>query len=284
MTRAPSPLRGKSRARRLLRIYAAFLRGFLRELFDARLEHYAASLSWSSLFAIVPLSALLIAVFTSLPLFQRLRAAAERLIADNLPVSDPAVIMDHLDRFVANAHQLGWVGGAWMLLALYLFVRTYDYIVQDIAHAPERSVPRAVGLYSLLVLAKLTLAAAAFSLQARLGQWLGQGALAAVSRQGLSVALIWAIFWLFYQFSPNRRIAPASAATSAFIAAIVWEAARYLFVLYVGWGGAYRTIYGSVTTVIFFLLWLYVSWAIFIYGLRFCVLLNRRDGTRAPPA
>ena len=271
----------RGRTRRLLRIYAVFLRGFLRELFDARLEHYAASLSWSTIFSLVPLTALLIGLFTTLPAFERLLTAAKQLIHENLPVTDPQVVIGHIDRFVANAHQLGWIGAAWMLIALYLFVRTYDFIVQDIAGAKERAIPRAIGLYSLLVLAKLVLAAGAFALQARLSQWLGAGRAEWLAHLLVSFALIWAIFWLFYQFSPNRRIAPATAATSAFIAAVVWEISRRLFLLYIGFSPTYQTIYGSVTTLIVVLLWIYISWAIFIYGLKFCILLQRGDPPRA---
>ncbi len=62
-----SRLRRQVRLRRLLRLYGAFLRDFLRALFQPRLEHYAASLSFSTLFSIVPLTAIMIAIFTALP-------------------------------------------------------------------------------------------------------------------------------------------------------------------------------------------------------------------------
>ncbi len=260
-----------------MRLHGAWLRGFARDLFDARLEHYAASLSWSTLFSIVPLLALAIAVLASLPLFEQLRAAAFHLLRDNLPLSDAALVLEHIDRFVANARELGWIGAAWMLLALYLFVRTYDYIVQDIAAAPERSMPRALALYSLLVLAKLALAAFVYAAQAQAAALLGDTPFSRFVQALLAFLLIWAIFWLFYQFSPNRPVAPSAAATSAFIAALAWEVCRRLFVLYIAVSPTYRTIYGSITTLIVFLLWIYVSWAIFIHGLKFCILLERGE-------
>ena len=262
--------------RRIIREYWVFLRDFFRDLFDARLEHYAASLSWSTLFAIVPLLAIMIAVFASMPAFERLRAALERLMRDNLPISDPGRIMGYIDHYIANAGQLGWIGAAYVLIATVLFVRTYDYIVNDICAARPRGALGAARVYGLLALGIPLLAAAAYGLNGWLGDMLTGAGLRVWEWLGgiIPFLLIWAVFWLLYQATPNRPIAPAAAATSAFIAAAVWAASKWLFVIYVAHNRTYSSIYGSVAAVMFFLLWIHLSWAIFIHGLKFCVLLD----------
>ncbi len=259
-----------------MREYWVFLRDFVRDLFDARLEHYAASLSWSTLFAIVPFMAIMIAIFTSLPVFTRLRAALERLMTDNLPISDPARIMGAIDGYIANAGQLGWIGAVYVLFAAVLFVRTYDYIVNDICRTHRRGALSMLRAYGPLALILPALAAAAYWLNAALGDlfaswgWHVWGWLGGV----IPFLLIWAIFFLLYQITPNRPIAPAAAAASAFIAAAVWSLSKWLFVIYVAHNRTYATIYGSVAAVMFFLLWIHLSWAIFIHGLKFCALLD----------
>ena len=267
--------RRKARIRRIARLYGAFLRDFLRALFEPKLEHYAASLSFSTLFSIVPLLAILISIFTALPEFERLREALEHFLRANLPLTDPALVVDAIDRFVANTGKLGLLGVGWMMLAAYMFSRTLDYIVQDVCHAPPRSVWKALLTYAALALSVPVLAALAYGAQAQMALWLGALPGIAFLQWGMSLMLSWALFWLFYQFAPNRRIAPSAAAISSFIVALIWMISRDLFLLYAAWAPTYATIYGVIATVILFLWWIYISWAILVHGLRFCILLQR---------
>ena len=267
----------RARLRRIMRLYGAFLRDFLRALFEPKLEHYAASLSFSTLFSIVPLLAILISVFTALPAFERLRDALEHFLRANLPLTDPALVMDTIDRFVANTGKLGLLGVGWMMLAAYFFSRTLDYIVQDVCHAPQRNVVRALMTYAGLALLVPVLAALAYGVQDRLAALLTGLPGLRLLQWGMSLMLSWAIFWLFYQFAPNRRISPSAAAISSFIVALIWLISRDLFLLYAAWAPTYATIYGVIATVILFLWWIYISWAILVHGLRFCILLQRDE-------
>jgi len=264
-------------ARRLIRHYQLFLRDLLRDLFDAKVGRYAASLSWSTLFALVPMLAIAAAIFSRMPAFARMKMAFERLMEDNLPVSDPAWVMGRIEAYTANAGQLGWIGAAYALIAAVLFVRTYDYIVNDICEAPRRSALSALRAYGGLALAIPLLSAVSY--------WLGGVTDAALAARGwplrdftggsISFLRIWAIVFLLYQFTPNRKMSPAAAVSSAFIATAVWWASKYLFVLYVAHNRTYATIYGSVAAVLFFLLWIHISWVIHLHGLKFCTLLER---------
>jgi len=49
-----------------------------------------------------------------------------------------------------------------------------------------------------------------------------------------------------------------------------------IFVYYVTFNKTYTTLYGSFSTIMFFLIWIYLSWIIFLYGVKFCYYLNRR--------
>ncbi len=282
MTRGDIHLRMTSESRkprllRILRLYSRFVRDFLSALFDPRLEHYAASLSFSTLFATVPLLAIMASVFTALPAFERLRDVVERLLRSNLPLTDPALIMNTIDRFVANTDKLGLLGVGWMGLAAYFFSRTLDYIVQDVAHAPTRSVAGALFTYAMLSLSVPPLAAAAYAAQGWLSGMVGHLPGAWLLQWSISLLLVWAIFWLFYQFAPNRRIEPGAAAMSSFIVALIWTLLRDAFLWYAAHATTYMTIYGVVASLMLFLWWIYISWAVLIYGLRFCILLHGKQ-------
>ncbi len=203
-----------------------------------------------------------------------MRAALEQFLRANLPVGDPALIMDYIDRFVANTGQLGLLGVGWMALAAYFFSRTLDYIVQDVCEAPQRPAHRALLTYAALALSVPLLAMLTYTVQGYLAALLGHMPGYRLVSWGMSLLLSWSIFWLFYQFAPNRRVARDAAAISSFIVALIWVISRDLFLYYATHMPTYATIYGVIATLILFLWWIYISWAILIHGLKFCMLLQ----------
>ncbi len=266
--------------RRLLRSWWAFLAGFVRGLFDARLEHYAASLAWSTLFALVPLIVVMTAVVSGLPVFAQFRAGLEQLAYESLVPDRAEMVRVWIDRFVANARALGWLGTVYVALAVVLFFRTYDWIVNDICEAPARSWLEILRDYTLIMLTVPVFAAMAYWLSDRLESAL-TGRHVPVFLQPLRVLpwfVVWGLFWLLYRFSPNRPVDRLAALSSAFIAAMVWNISRWLFLLYVAQARTTASIYGSVAAMLFFLLWIHFSWLIFVYGLKFCHMLQEGEG------
>ncbi|MCF6207381.1 MAG: YihY/virulence factor BrkB family protein, partial [Sulfurovum sp.] len=82
-------------------------------------------------------------------------------------------------------------------------------------------------------------------------------------------------FYITYPLSAWIRIKMRASLTSSFIASLIWYLSKSGFVFYVTHNKTYTSVYGSISTVLFFLLWIYISWAIFLHGLRFCYLLHK---------
>jgi len=77
----------------ILKNYYIFLRDFLGDLFDDKIGHYASSLSWSTLFSIIPLLVILLWVFTTLPIFNSVHSQIETLIFANIMPTDSKEVM-----------------------------------------------------------------------------------------------------------------------------------------------------------------------------------------------
>jgi membrane protein len=78
----------------------------------------------------------------------------------------------------------------------------------------------------------------------------------------VSGSLLSAIYWLVpYQRLPWRDLLPG-----ILVAAISLEIAKQLFVVYVGNLSRYDAIYGSVSSIIVLLVWLYFSARMILYG------------------
>ncbi|WP_456393564.1 YihY family inner membrane protein [Nitratifractor sp.] len=263
----------------LLREYYLFVKDFFKELFDSRLGFYAASMSWSTLFFIIPFMVILLVLFTHMPLFDTAYGRLHDLIAKNLVSSDSTTIMAHIDRFVANADRLGYIGIGYVAIAAILFFKDYDYIVNDIYETPNRSILGAFRTYFFLLLFLPLMLGGSFWLSAKIQSYMEAMGIAGTLHIYLlfPYLIIWLLFYIAYQFSPRGRVSPGAAAASSFIASLIWYLAKSGFVFYITYNKTYTSIYGGLSTLLFFFLWIYISWAIFLHGLRFCYLLDREE-------
>ena len=263
----------------LLRNYYIFLRDFLKDLFDDKIGHYASSLSWSTLFAIIPLMAIMLWVFTMLPIFDSVYSKIEKLIFTNLMPTDSKEVMEYINSFIANSDKLGTIGIVYILFAVFMFFKNYDYIVNDIFSTPTRNIWSAIKTYTLLLLAIPLMLGSSFYLSSIIQGYLDQNSITSTIHifYFLPFVVIWAMFYITYQLSANTKISIQAASISSFIASLVWYLSKSAFIFYVLHNKTYTSIYGSISTLLFFFLWIYISWAIFLHGLKFCDLLDKDE-------
>jgi membrane protein len=263
----------------LVKNYYLFIRDFFADLFDDKLGHYASSLSWSTLFALIPLLAIFMAIFTQLPLFDTIYHEIEELFSTNLMPIDSEVVMEYINTFIANSDKLGFVGALYILIATVMFFKNYDYIVNDIFHLPSRTIIHALKTYLFLLITLPLLMTSSFLLSSYLQGYLDQSSITDSIHLYSIVPylMIWMVFYVAYQLSPNTSIKLSASLISSFITSLVWYLSKMGFILYVLHNKTYTSIYGSISTLLFFFLWIYISWAIFIHGLKFCALLNQEE-------
>jgi membrane protein len=259
--------------------YYVFIRDFFKDLLDDRLGYYASSLSWNTIFSIIPLLVILLYVFTTLPLFHEMYDKVQALIFANLMPTQSKEIMESINTFIANSDKLGYVGAFYVTFAAIMFFKNYDYIVNDIFELPSRSILKSVKTYLLLIILLPTMMGASFYLSSLIQSYLDKTTITSMIHlySILPYTIVWSAFYIAYQLSANTRIKKRAAFLSSFIASLIWYLSKSGFVFYVVHNKTYASVYGSISTVLFFLLWIYISWAIFLHGLRFCYLLDKED-------
>jgi len=267
------------RFRAIFRNYYIFLRDFFKDLFDDKIGHYASSLSWSTLFSIIPLMVIMLWVFTMLPIFDSVYGKIEKLIFSNLMPTDSKQMMVYINTFIDNSDKLGVLGIVYVLFAVFMFFKNYDYIINDIFGVSGRRLFKAIKTYILLLVAIPTMLGGSFWLSAFIQGYLDQNSITSTIHlfYFLPYLVIWAMFYIAYQLSPNTKVSPQAASISSFIASLVWYLSKSAFVFYVLHNKTYTNIYGSISTLLFFFLWIYISWAIFLHGMKFCELLDKDE-------
>ncbi len=265
--------------RQIIKDYYIFIRDFIKALFDDKLGYYSASLSFYTLFSIIPLLVIVLSILTHLPIFDDIYKNIEEILFTNLMPTNSQEILTYINSFVANSGKLGVVGVIYVLFASMMFFKNYDYIVNDIFKCKRRSFWASVSVYWTLVTLTPIMLALSFYLSTQAQVFLEENKLTSGIEliTILPFIIIWSIFFLTYKISANTNISNIAASISSFIASLAWYLAKIGFIFYVLHNKTYMSIYGSLSILLFFFLWIYISWAIFLHGLKFCYLLDKDD-------
>jgi membrane protein len=85
---------------------------------------------------------------------------------------------------------------------------------------------------------------------------------------GAKVGVTWLLFLFAYRHVPNTRIELRAAAIGALIAAVLWELCKGSLAWFISESvGAQFAVYGPIAILPLFLLWVYVTWLIILFGL-----------------
>ena len=262
--------------RKLIKEYYVFVRDFLSALFQDRLSYYSASLSYYTLFSIIPLLVIVLSIFTNLPLFEDVYKEIQNMLFKNLMPTHSKEIIGYINTFVENSAQMGMMGVVYVLFASMMFFKNYDYIVNDIFESQRRSFWSSVTVYWTLVTLTPIMMVLSFYLSSQLQVRLDEHDITNGIHllQILPFFIVWSMFFLTYKISANTHVSLKAAGISSFIASLAWYLAKSGFIFYVLHNKTYMSIYGGLSTLLFFFLWIYISWAIFLHGLKFCHLLE----------
>ncbi|MBI5604382.1 MAG: YihY/virulence factor BrkB family protein [Deltaproteobacteria bacterium] len=100
----------------------------------------------------------------------------------------------------------------------------------------------------------------------------------------MPVFVIFIVASFLYKFLPGKKVSLRHAFRGAFFTSVFLEIARHLFTLYVITAAAqYGAIYGSLSTFVIFLLWVFYSACIFLIGAEIvCNLSSARLEKKSP--
>ncbi len=247
-----------------------FLRYAAERFLVDRCPQAAAALTYTSLLALVPLMTIAIGVMSAFPAFRDIEASAQALIFDNLVPQVGTAVQEYLERFVANAGRLTSVGLVGLVVTAVLLLATIESAFNGIWRVRE-SRPWLVRLLSFWAILTLTPVMFAASLSIT-GQFvreteIGTQVLSFKPFVGLMPAVFEFVgFTALYWIIPNRPVQARDAAAGGLVAAIFFEISKAGFAAYLTSFPVYETIYGAVSTVPIFLVWLYVAWSIVLIG------------------
>lgn len=259
---------------------ATFARFLWRRFLDDRLFEAAGALSFTTTFALVPLSMVVFGVLSAFPVFEEWRDLLSDFIFANFVPSSAQGVRDWLLSFSANTGKLTAVGVIALVVSVLVTLVGIEGAFNRIwrVHTARPRFSRFLVYWTVLTLGALV-AAASLSVVGRLfaldifssgaGQWL-QGALLGAA----PVVIELLAFALIYRVVPHRTVQWRHAFAGAVVAVVLLEIGRRLIGFYLGSFNAYQNIYGAVAFVPIFLLWLYFGWVSVLLGASFAASVS----------
>ena len=110
----------------------------LTSFFNDDTSYYAASLSFFTIFSMLPILALLIFIVSSLQIFQEYLEQFMALILDSLNPTNSDVIVQTFNNFISNTDKLGYMGIVYMCFVFIMFFKDYEYIVNKIHNCKRK--------------------------------------------------------------------------------------------------------------------------------------------------
>jgi len=258
---------------------------FFKKLRDAELAHYASSLSFHTILALIPLLLITFSLVTKLPLFEVYYEKLQGFIFNSLIPTQQDVMIGYLRDFITNTNNMGAVGMIFVLYISIMFFLDYEKIVSKIFEIPKRSFWEALSTYwTMVTLMPLGLILFFYS-SSVVQEFLDKTAMTNSINfvRFTPYFIIWLLFLIMYSVSAKIKIHLKSALISSFIASLCWYISKILFVYYVAYNKTYLSIYGSFSILLFFFLWVYFSWFIYLYGLKLCFLINKQEAAQRKP-
>ncbi len=249
-----------------------------RDVLTGRFSLRAKSMVYTTLLALVPMLALVFSVLKAIGIHKQLAPVLNQLLDPLGPKA--AELTAQVLEFISGVKVgvLGVVGVVFLVYTAIDLLIQVEVAFNDLWGVQRaRSAARRFSDYlavllvgPILVVTSISLTASAMSATViqKLAASSVWGLILAASAKTISYALVVAACTFAYTFIPNTRVRLVPALLGGLIAGALWKLAGALFESLVVSSAAYTAFYSGFAIVIFFLLWLYVSWLIVLFGAR----------------
>lgn len=243
-----------------------------QRFYDDRCMQIASSLTFTTLLAIVPLVTVALTLISAFPVFATLAEHVEKFVFENMVPESAGLIATYTEQFTANAAKLTAAGLAILAVTAIMLMLTIEHAFNDIWRISH---PRSVFQRVLVYWTLLTIGPVLIGASLSLTSWLVSLSLGFVSAiPGAGVALLTTVpivltslaLALLYLTMPNRRIAWQDALLGGLLGGLAFEAMKRGFAFYITQFPTYKLVYGAFASVPIFLLWIYLSWLVVLFG------------------
>ncbi len=233
----------------------------------------AASLSYTSLLSLVPMMAVMFSTLAAFPVFQGIEHDIEAFIFNNFVPALGQTVQTYMHEFSEKASGLRAVGVCFLFVTVLAMMNTIEAAFNAIWRVRTKRKPatRFMTYWAILTLGPLLVGTGfvatsylvSLPIFSEVDQTLGLKRKFLILFPFLTTTLA---FFVIYRLLPNRVVSAKSAIIGGLVAGILFEIAKRLFAYYVVHFPSQQAVYGAFATIPIFLLWIYLSWLVILFG------------------
>ena len=234
----------------------------------------SSALAFTTLLTLIPILILSFVLFKAFGGVLTIQSSIEELLFRHLLPESVASMNQYIQALIGsfNYTTVSIVSVAFLIVSAYSLFASIDSSLNAIwgIHRDRSFLTRLINLWFILTVTPLAIGYSIYLSS----QWLRAEDLETFQHAGiirlfmwfLSVATSWIPLTLVYKFVPRTSVRWAAAALGGFCGALLWEISKYGFNFYVSSSSNLTVLYQSFTIIPIFLIWVDLSWTIFLIG------------------
>lgn len=246
---------------------------------DKEVLNYSAALSFYTILSLIPILFICFSVFTRISSFNTYYEKAKQVIFAFLIPAQQDIVFSYLDTFLKNSVNLGIFGFVAMIFTSLAFFSGYDFVINRITKNEPKGLWQSISSYwTLLTLIPLGLGFS-FYISGYIQGFLDKWKIGFNFFEFLPFIIIWTLFFIAFS-SSLHNVRTKILSIVSFLISMIWYVIKNLFVYYVIYSKTYQSVYGSFSAILFFFIWIYISWIIYLFGIKICYNLNENEGQK----
>ena len=236
---------------------------------------HATTLSFTFLLSFIPFIVVSLSILASFKEFDELVVKGQDYFFKHFAPLTSSIqdVKNYITGFATKAKQVTSTGVAALVVTALLMMRSIDQSLNAVWHVrvPRKTVSSflvywaALTIFPILIGVSIAVSSYLYSLpfisEAVKSSGLQQTFLSFVPFFITSIA-----YTLMYVIVPNRPVLFRHALIGGLVAAVLFELAKRGFAVYVTQFTSYQFIYGALSTIPIFMIWIYISWLIILFG------------------
>ncbi len=257
--------------------YCLFASG--KYLFQKKYTYYASALAFETIISLVPLLSVFIVIFSFSPAVNHVIADIQTLLLNNFLPASVGLVNTRLNEFMEHTVSLSFSSITFLFITVILLFVTIRNTLNSIwENSGLDKKPSNIFYWLTLLLISIFSGLAIFLASLTLSlPWLGDWFNVKINIAPLlSIIINLITFTSFYVFIPNYKIKLIDGMAGAAVTTLLFEFTKMAFSVYIDQFSVYGIIYGALAAIPIFLVWVYLSWLIILYGAIFVYIKSQQ--------
>ena len=243
----------------------------------SRLQQSSAALTYHTIFAIVPIMSLMIAIAKGLGYDELFVMQVQKLFQGQEIISESLLL--YANSYLSNTKVTMWLGvGIGLLLLLYSvfsIFSTIDSTFNMLWNESGRSFKKLLKTFAIVMVMPFVVVLA-LVLWWSVSSIFNGSIVEELNILIVSVSTYVLILFAAYKYIPKTKVKSKYAAISATVCGSIFAAMQY-FSYYIISSFNYRNIYGDLASLMIFLLLIYFTWTVCLAGSKWNYFLQKAD-------